>query len=54
MYEDALDFCIIALSIDKNHVRTLYRKAKCLAYLYRFKESKALFESINEDTKLAD
>ena len=39
MYEDALEYCDKALSIDENHTISSYRKAKSLAFLFRFDES---------------
>ena len=39
MYEDAIEFCDFALGIDKDHTKTLFRKARCLSYLFRFGDS---------------
>ena len=47
MYEDALEYCNIALKIDKNHVLSLYSKAKSLAFLFEFDKSIKIFKRIN-------
>jgi len=39
MYEHAIEFCDFALQIDKDHIKTLYRKARSLAYLFKFAHS---------------
>jgi len=36
LYEDAVEYCDIALKINPNHVKSLYRKAKSLAFLFDF------------------
>jgi len=43
MFEDAVKFCDQALSIDKNHTKSLFRKAASLAYLFEFDESRKIF-----------
>ena len=43
-YEDSLEYCNKALEIDEEHEKSLFRKAKCLAYLYRFDESISFFQ----------
>ena len=47
MYEDALEYCNIALKIDTNHVLSLYSKAKSLAFLFEFDKSIEIFKRIN-------
>ena len=44
MYEDALEFCTLALRIDSNNFKSLYRKAKCLAFLFQFDKSIEIFK----------
>jgi len=46
MYEDAIEFCDFALEIDKDHIKTLYRKARSLAYLFQFADSIDILRSI--------
>ena len=43
-YEDCLEYCEKALEIDDEHDKSLYRKAKCLAYLYQFDKSIKCFK----------
>ena len=47
LYEDGVEECNKALSINPNHTRSLYYKGKCLAYLFNFCESIEIFKSIN-------
>ena len=54
MYEDALEFCHFALYIDKDHVKSLYRKAKALAYMFQFEESKFILKSINYEIQFVE
>ena len=35
-----MEYCEVALTIDPKHKKTLYRKAKALAYLSMFEDSK--------------
>ena len=46
MYEDAVILCDSALLINKDHLMTLYPKAKALAFLFYFEESINIFEEI--------
>ena len=50
MYEDALDYCNLALEADKDEEEVKYIKAKVLSYLFKFKESIKLFKE-NDHTK---
>jgi tetratricopeptide (TPR) repeat protein len=52
MYEDALEYCDFALKIDKSNSKTLYRKATALAFLYKFEESKSIFNQLDDGKKL--
>ena len=49
LFEDELEFCNRALDIDKDHVKSLFRKAKVLAYLFQFKQSIQLFQSFDKE-----
>ena len=49
LYEDALEYCNVTLSIDQDNVMSLELKAKSLAYLLEFDRSRAIFELINFD-----
>jgi hypothetical protein len=40
-------YCDLALAVDPEHVKSKFRKAKSLAYLFEFEESIDLFRSIN-------
>ena len=42
LYEDAVSVCDVALKLDKYHLKTVYRKAKALAYLFDFEQSQTL------------
>jgi hypothetical protein len=46
MWEDALEHCDEALELDKKHRKTLYRSAKCLAFLFKFDLSINLLKSL--------
>ena len=46
MYEDAVQYCDIALEFDKDHVKTSLIKAKSLAFLFKFEESITIFKHI--------
>ena len=43
-YEDALEFCDKALKVDVDHVKSLFRKGKCLSYLYEFDNAVRFFK----------
>ena len=47
LYEDAIECCNQALSIDSNHLKSLLIKAKSLALLHSFDLSIAIFRKIN-------
>ena len=46
MYENVIGCCNMALKINKDDVKTQYRKAKALSYLFHFDESIEIFNSI--------
>jgi len=50
LYEDALEYCNVALETDKDEEEVKYIKAKILSYLFKFKESIKLFKE-NDHTK---
>ena len=52
LHEDALKFSNLALFNDPQHVKSKFRKAKCLAYLFEFDESEAIFKEINSENEL--
>ena len=44
LYEDALIYANMALKLDLNHVKSLFRKAKSLAFLFNFYEATQIFK----------
>ena len=46
-YEDALIYCDLALEIDKEHVKSLYRRGQCLTYLFDFEGALKCFKKTN-------
>lgn len=46
LFDDALDILDKALFIKANHAKTLFRKAKALAWLFQFERSIAMFEKL--------
>ena len=46
LFEDALKLCNIALKLNPDHPKTLYRKGRCLAYLFEFQQSIAIYEHL--------
>jgi len=46
MYEDALHFANIALKFDGLHMKTLFRKAKALGFLFAFREAIYIFKKL--------
>ena len=52
MFEDALEYCEMALTINEEHQNSLHRKAICLAYLFKFDDSIAMFKKINLENRI--
>ena len=46
LYEDALETCDKALTLDDGEEEVKYIKARCLAHLHRFEEGIDIFKSI--------
>jgi energy-converting hydrogenase A subunit M len=40
LFEDAVIYCDKALKIDKDHMKSLFRKAKAFVFMYDFYEAK--------------
>ena len=49
MHEDAIIYCDKALKIDKDHIKSKFRKGNALAFLSRFDESMEVFNTIKYD-----
>ena len=54
MFEDALQYSNLALETDPDHSKSLYRKAKSLAYLLEFEESSTIFKQINQEKEIEE
>ena len=46
MYEDAFDWCNLALKVDINHKKTLFRCAKASSYMHKFTVSCGVFKGL--------
>ena len=44
----------MALTIDADHEKTLFRKAQALGYLFKFDESLALLQKLNMRKEMED
>ena len=49
LYEDALQTCNLALKIDPDHVKSQFRKATSLAYLFEFEKSRDIFKQLDNE-----
>ena len=47
MYEDALMYANLALSVDSEHEKSLFRKAVSLAFLFDFDQSISILQKLN-------
>ena len=52
LYEDCLQYCDIALQIEQDHIKSIYRKAKSLAFLFDFESSRKIFKELKYDKEL--
>jgi len=52
MYEDALTNVELALKIEKDFKKSLFRKAKALAFLFEFEQSYSLFKELDDKPSL--
>ena len=52
MYEDALENAEEALKIQKDHRKSLYRKATAHAFLFEFEQSYKLLKQLNDKERL--
>jgi tetratricopeptide (TPR) repeat protein len=46
LYEDCTDYCDLALKVDINHKKTLFRIAKAASFLFKFTVSTGVFKGL--------
>ena len=52
MYEDAIEYCDMILAEEKKNIKTSLIKAKSLAFLHEFEESRKIFKEVKFEKEL--